>query len=105
MSVNPAGSSRPNATGLNEGDLFDYVFRLKELQQMPQASTLRKEDKNECCRTLLIIIAIITCAVIISGAIAVVVILHIDYSHRGKHKSITITNLSLIHISEPTRPY
>ena len=102
-----------NAGRLNEGELFDLVFRLSELQKQPGVSApaipkLPQSDlelsslkyvllsnHKECCKRSWTNCAIATCALIISIAVAVVLAL-IFYDHdsgHGKHKSILNTSL------------
>ena len=102
----PTVPRRQNASRLSERALFDYAFQLNDLPQRRPASAVRKafvselsqselatvSNKNSCCRKVLIIIAIVICAFIISGVVAVMVVFRIDDSNDGKHKSNSNTN-------------
>ena len=102
-----------NAAGSNEGELFDLLFRLNELQKQPGVSTpatpgLSQSDlelsslnyvllsnHKECRKRSRTNCAIATCALIISIAVAVVLAL-IFYDHEsghGKHKTTLNTSL------------
>ena len=104
---------KPNAGQLNEGELFDLLFRSSELQKqlgvsapaipkLPQSdldvSALKYvllSNHKQCCKRSWTNCAIATCALIISIAVAVVLAL-IFYDHEsghGKHKTTLNTSL------------
>ena len=120
MSNSVVPLDKQNAARLNEGELFDLVFRLNELQRQPVNNVVQRQVSapsppklqqsdlelsglkyvllsyhKECSKRSCANCAISTCALIISIAVAVV-LAFVFYDHNnshGKHTSTTNTNL------------
>ena len=91
-----------SAAGLSEAEIFDLLFRQKELQKQPavpafgtpklsQSEFVSVSSHQPCCRKSWISIAIATCALFISIGVAVALVFVGDDSSHGKHKLIYST--------------